>query len=350
MIPKVSIIILNWNGWKDTIECLESLYQIDYPNYDVIVVDNASSDNSIQKIIEYCKGNLKTNSRYFRYDDSNKPIQVFEYSDDELNKPKKTEERYLTLIKSSKNYGFAEGNNIGIEYTLNMLDPDYILLSNNDTFVKPDFLNEAVKVAENDKKIGSVQSLLLKPGGKLSDSLGQEVLIIGGKDIGIGFNYDKNLENMEIFGACAAASLYKTEVLKKTGIFDRDFFVVYEDLDLSWRLRLSGYKSVLAVNSVVFHNRGLSNPEDDSDFIKYHKYKNLLIMGIRYSPDTIFFNRKHFFHFLSIFGECLKYSFKTRNLFFISILIIKNLKLRSRLKENPLLKITQENWIKDEDF
>lgn len=64
--PRVSIIILNWNGWKDTIECLESLYRIDYPNYDVIVVDNGSQDDSIQKIKEYAKGKIKVNSKFFK--------------------------------------------------------------------------------------------------------------------------------------------------------------------------------------------------------------------------------------------------------------------------------------------
>ncbi len=59
MLPKVSIIILNWNGWKDTIECLESIYQIDYPDYDIIVVDNASKNESIEKIKKYAKGNIE---------------------------------------------------------------------------------------------------------------------------------------------------------------------------------------------------------------------------------------------------------------------------------------------------
>ncbi|WP_342452635.1 glycosyltransferase family 2 protein [Thermococcus stetteri] len=67
MFPRVSIIILNWNGWKDTIECLESLYRITYPNYDVILVDNASKDDSVQKIKEYAEGKIKVNSKFFEY-------------------------------------------------------------------------------------------------------------------------------------------------------------------------------------------------------------------------------------------------------------------------------------------
>ena len=78
MFPRVSIIILNWNGWRDTIECLESLYRITYPNYDVIVVDNGSRDDSVQKIKEYCEGKIEVNSKFFKYDPSNKPTKVFE--------------------------------------------------------------------------------------------------------------------------------------------------------------------------------------------------------------------------------------------------------------------------------
>ncbi len=67
MKPQISIIILNWNGWKDTIECLESIYQINYPNYQVIVVDNGSEDNSIEKIKNYCSGKAVIKSDFFEY-------------------------------------------------------------------------------------------------------------------------------------------------------------------------------------------------------------------------------------------------------------------------------------------
>jgi len=84
--PRVSIIILNWNGWEDTVECLESLYQITYKNYDLILVDNGSEDNSVDRIKEYCKGKIKVKSRFFEYSDKNKPIKIkiIEYTRDEV--------------------------------------------------------------------------------------------------------------------------------------------------------------------------------------------------------------------------------------------------------------------------
>ena len=74
--PRVAIIILNWNGWSDTIECIESVYQITYPNYQVIIVDNNSSDNSIKKIKEYAEGKIDIKSNFFFYNPNNKPIHI----------------------------------------------------------------------------------------------------------------------------------------------------------------------------------------------------------------------------------------------------------------------------------
>ena len=117
--PKVSIIILNWNGWKDTIECLESLQRLTYPNYHVIVVDNGSRGNDAEVLQE-------------------------KFGD------------YISLIRNDKNYGYTGGNNIGIRHALNNSSPDYFLILNNDVAVAPDFLTEMVKVADNDAAIGIV--------------------------------------------------------------------------------------------------------------------------------------------------------------------------------------------------
>ncbi|MEN6514775.1 glycosyltransferase, partial [Methanoculleus sp.] len=153
-MPRVSIIILNWNGWKDTIECLESVYQITYQNYDVIVVDNGSENESIEKIKEYARGNLEVTSRFFDYSRENKPLHYIEYSLDETKAEKGKEAeiadlpswKKLILINNMKNYGFAEGNNIAIRYALKVLNPEYVLLLNNDTIVDRNFLDELVNV------------------------------------------------------------------------------------------------------------------------------------------------------------------------------------------------------------
>jgi len=354
MNPIVSIIILNWNGWKDTIECLESLYQINYLNYDIIIVDNASQDDSIEKIREYCEGMLKVNPEYFKYDSTNKTIEIFEYTEKESIKinsedsgiKKSPSNKKLILIKSDKNYGFAEGNNIGFKYAMETLNPDYILLLNNDTFVDRRFLHELVEVAETDEKIGSVQSLLLNPGGRIIDSLGQELFIWGASDKAGGSNYE-NIpnENIEIFGACAAAALYRSKILKKTGLFDEDFFVMFEDVDLSWKINLEGFKSVLVFNSIVYHKRGISAGKSNP-LILYHQTKNWLIIWIKYYPALFILNGiiKNPRNFLQIFNG-FYISLKLRRFWKFFRLLAKNLRIRRELKNNPFLNHLQKKWI-----
>jgi len=145
--PSVAIIVLNWNGWQDTIECLESLYQISYPNYEIIVVDNGSKDESIENIKKYCEGKIKVKSKFFEYSNDNKQINIIEYTREqagtiEYKKNKISNfpsNKKLTLIKNEKNFGFAEGNNIAIRYALKALNINYILLLNNDTIVEKNF-------------------------------------------------------------------------------------------------------------------------------------------------------------------------------------------------------------------
>jgi GT2 family glycosyltransferase len=101
----ITIIILNWNGWQDTIECLESVFQNNHPNYNVIVVDNDSNDESVQKIKEYCNGKIKIKSTFFRYDPNNKPLEILETEPDNNFQRKKIVESSsptLFLIKIIK--------------------------------------------------------------------------------------------------------------------------------------------------------------------------------------------------------------------------------------------------------
>ena len=252
MNGKVAIIILNWNGWKDTIECLESLYQITYPDYDVIIVDNGSEDESIEKIKEYCGGKIKVESTFFEYDPDNKPIKIVEYTREEAEagggKEKEIRDwpsnRKLIIIKNEKNYGFAEGNNIGMRYALKALNlnPDYIWLLNNDTVADKEFLGELVKAGMSYGRIGICRAKLLKMHNpKIIDSTGHilrmgRVVDRGTRKIDKG-QYDNKTD---VIGAMAAACLYKREMLEDIGLFDRSFFTVYEDAELSWRAFRNG--------------------------------------------------------------------------------------------------------------
>ncbi|MEN6292102.1 MAG: glycosyltransferase family 2 protein, partial [Methanobacterium sp.] len=227
MNPHVSIIILNWNGWKDTIECLESIYQNNYSNYSIVLVDNNSDDESVDKIKGYCKGEIEVNSPFFRYNSKNKPIEILECETvgeikiETVNPPFHN----LFLIKNDINVGFAEGNNIGIRYALNNLNSDYILLLNNDTVVDKEFIVEMLKVSENDNEIGITgpkmyyydsPNQIWFAGGKISWKFCRG-LNIGNHEVDLG-QYD-NVARVEFISGCAF--LIKKEVIDRIGMLDK---------------------------------------------------------------------------------------------------------------------------------
>ncbi|WP_424355159.1 glycosyltransferase family 2 protein [Methanobacterium sp. MBAC-LM] len=258
--PMVAIVILNWNGWEDTIECLESLYQIDYPNYRVVLVDNNSLDESLLKIKDYCNGKLKVKSNFFDYNKNNKPIKINEYSKKESESRSNKEDlisNHLVLIKNDKNYGFAEGNNIGIRYALQTLNANYVLLLNNDTIVDKDFLGKMVNVGEIDESIGIIgpkiyyyddPDTIWCIGGKIDWKLARG-LHVGTNEVDNG-QYNRTEEFDYVSGS---AFLVKREVIDKVGLMDKKFFLYFEESDLAVRASKKGYKSVYAPEAKIWH-------------------------------------------------------------------------------------------------
>lgn len=339
--PRVSIIILNWNGWRDTIECLESLYRINYPNYDVIVVDNNSKDESTEKIKEYCNkenqrffislantqdGKIGVNSKFFKYSKENKPIKVFEISEDEARNSKFMEKgeyealepnKRMILIKNKDNYGFAGGNNIGIKFALNVLNPDYVLLLNNDTVVDKDFLIEMVKVGESDEKIGVVgpkvyfysePNRIQTAGVKIKRNIFNVVNIwsynmIGYGDIDNG-QYNSINQVDSLVGCCI---LVKISVIKKFGLLDENFFLYHEESD--WLFRLSkSYLMYYTPFSKIWHKVSASSGGGDSPIVVYYATRN-----------SILFAKKHngFFNYLLFLIWFLTYKHARRFINFV---------------------------------
>jgi GT2 family glycosyltransferase len=274
--PKVSVIILNWNGWKDTIECLESLYQIDYPNYDIILVDNHSQDDSIQRIRDYCNGKIEPKSTFYNYNKENKPIQIFEYTQKETESDMQTNksegyqnlssDKKLILIKNDKNYGFAEGNNVGIRYSIKTLNPKYILLLNNDTVVEKHFLTEMVKTGEDNNKTAVIGSktyyynfndkndVLWSVGGIVDLSR-----YPGYHDIDLNDKKQPTIKNskLEVDWISGAVMLIKTDMMPKN-LLNSDFFFGCEDVDLCIEMKNKGFKMVTNLKAVVWHKAGAS--------------------------------------------------------------------------------------------
>jgi GT2 family glycosyltransferase len=321
MNPKVSIIILNWNRWEDTIECLEALYQTTYLNYDVIVVDNGSDDRSIENIRKYAEGKIKVKSKFFEYNSSNKPIQILEYARNEIGNKSESHKKFdalpsnkkLTLIKNEKNYGFAEGNNIAIHYVYRNLEAKYIAPLNNDIVVDKSWLQKLVEVAENNSKLGSCASKMLfydKP--NIINAVG-DVILKDGSGINRGrgekdINQYNKLE--EVFGACAGAALYKKEMLEDIKLgpfeyFDNDYFAYNEDLDLAYRARLAGWCCLYVPSAIVYHHHS-ATAKKYSEFKVYQGERNRIWTLIKNYPlkyiilGPIYFTPlKFFLHLLS---------------------------------------------------
>ena len=261
-VPNVTIIVLNWNGWKDTIECLESLYQINYPNYQVLLVDNASSDASIEKINEYCDGKLPIKSDFFDYKSENKPIYFHDFLEEEYNSFNKdfTGLNSIIILKNSNNYGFAGGNNIGIKFALKNFKSDYILLLNNDTVVDKIFLTELVKIGQKNNKIGFLgpktyyyenkgrKDIISFAGGFLNSYTGIPK-VAGYQEIDNG-QYDRLNKVNYVEGSCI---LINKDVLEKIGFLDTSYFAYWEEADLCKRGFKAGYESVYVPKSKIWH-------------------------------------------------------------------------------------------------
>ncbi|HMK54620.1 MAG TPA: glycosyltransferase family 2 protein [Methanobacteriaceae archaeon] len=291
MLPKVAIIILNWNGWEDTLECLESLYQLNYPNYQIVVADNFSEDESLKRIREYCDGQIRVKSPLVDYRSDKKPLKIHEYSEDVLDKdpidpPAKTE---LVLLKNSKNHGFAKGNNLAVEFALRAIKPDYFLLLNNDTVVDSHLLDELINAADEQTGCLGPKIYYYDYQGRTDvlsftwerinffTSLGKRC----GKDQVDQRQCDHNHETDKVEGC---SMLLKREVVEQLGLFDPIYFAYWEETDLCQRIKKAGWKLVYVPEARMWHKVGMQWENYFSYFVIYHYLvRNRLIFMWRYT-------------------------------------------------------------------
>lgn len=259
--PKVSIIILNWNGWSDTIECLNSLSKIDYPNYEVVLVDNNSKDESVEKILEWIAEKKSVIPIYF--------------------------------IKNDENYGFAKGNNIAIKKVLDKGDSEYILLLNNDTVVEKKFLNELVDVAKTDQKIGIVGPKILNYkkneedietiqslGGVINLWTGNVSMICSGHK-----NFQSTIKDVKYLRG--AGILIKKDVFKKIGLLEEKYFAYFEETDFCFNTKKEQFLIKIVPNSIIWH-KGMSSFNKISGFSLYLMTRNLFWFEKKYASNFQF--------------------------------------------------------------
>ncbi|MFX1486630.1 MAG: glycosyltransferase family 2 protein [Promethearchaeota archaeon] len=238
--PLVSVIVLNWNGKKFLSKCLGSLLEQDYPNYEVLLVDNGSTDGSI----EFVKERLGKNSR-------------------------------LRLIALDENYGFAKGNNIGIKYA----HGKYVIILNNDTEVKRSFIRKLVKTAKSDDQIGSVTCKILSTDSRLwfSQKFTNRGFIVPFFLQNLTRDRIRRISNVfrSNIGNAGCAVLYKKSVLNKIGYYDEDFWSNWEDYDLGYRINIAGFKSIYIPLPLVLHVGGGSEGFSPDRYVRI--YRNMLL-------------------------------------------------------------------------
>lgn len=291
---KVYIVILNYKTWEDTIECLESVFKLNYHEYKVIIVDNASGNNSLFHIMQWLEGssqyNIKPSAELQNYvlPFELKPISYRTISENDIYTLTDLSEK-VVLIQSNFNNGFAAGNNIGIKFIMQQNDYSYIWLLNNDTVVRPESLSKLVechKVENNNAiiKTGIAGSLLLfyhHPsrvqgiGGKFSKFSGHFY------ELGKNMNVQKigNLNN-KIDYAIGASMLVSKEFLEKTGLMHEDYFLYFEEIDWSIRGLKHGFRTISCTSSIVYHKEGGTTGKNLKT--EMLKYRNLLLFYDRF--------------------------------------------------------------------
>ena len=273
MARTVAVVILNWNGWRDTLECLESLYQATYDAIRVVLVDNGSSDESIVRFTEYCSGAVEVESRIVASRASVRPTRLVELTRsgaEALSSSQGTSfgplsRNDLVLIKNERNYGFAKGCNIGTRFSLSVLDADYVLLLNNDTVVAPDFLDEMVRVGDSDEMIGILGPKILYydyggrndviwfAGGVIKPWRDVVLHHVGTGEIDKG-QFDSGGETEW----CSGAAMLIKKKLAKTALLNTAYKFGMEDVEYCLKARKRGYRVVYVPSAKVWHKSGVS--------------------------------------------------------------------------------------------
>ena len=235
-------MIVNFNGKELLVRCLLSLLKTDYPNYEIVVVDNASTDGSSREL-------------------------------------KKTfgSDPHLKIIINSMNLGHSEGCNIGVRVSESRY---FVFLDSDMEFKANNWLTELVKAMEEDKNVGSAQAkILLSENEQCLDCVCTAVDVLGTWAANYGLPEDNLRKKFEIFAASSGCCIIRREIFNEVGGFDRDYFIYDDDTDLSLRVRLFGYKILFVPSSLVIHRGGILRGVTGRNL--YYSSKNRMVTVLK---------------------------------------------------------------------
>jgi len=259
--PSALLVVLNHNSLLKmgdlALRFIRSIALTDYPNCEIVVIDNASTDESHRLIEE----ELKRLGRG-------------------------------VVVRAERNLGYASGNNYG--FRLFGQDSKYVGFLNNDVEVEPDWLRRIIDVMEADERIAAAQPMILQLSNRnLLDSLGGAVDRLGrAYDIGSGLSPPVDPESMvEVFYARGAAIVVRSDVFRRLGGFDEDYFIYYEETDLCWRARLLGYRIVTVPSARVYHLGGGTSGGATPQTIYLRRRNQLTTLMKNYSaPNALLYS------------------------------------------------------------
>lgn len=232
--PAVAIIILTWENYEETADCLDSLRSVNYDNYRVIVVDNGSKDDSVSRLRQ-------------------------EYS-------------WCEFLVNDENLGFARGNNVGISHALDT-GTDYVLLLNDDTLVRPDFLMPLVDAMERYDKVAAVGGVNLLPdSGRIHNAGYVFHPWLAAKGELLREPVSDEPYPVDFVQSCLV--LLNPEFIEEIGLLNEKYFIGMDDVDLAWKARSKGWKVLVAPDSRIYHRVG--ETASSSPFSVYHETRNKL--------------------------------------------------------------------------
>jgi GT2 family glycosyltransferase len=296
-LPRVQIIILNWNGYRDTVGCLASVFALDYSNFRVVVCDNGSSDGSLERIREWAEAGEIVTAREGSHTLPSIPVRrapvpYVEYDRSLAERGgSEGDDAPLVLIRTGGNLGFAGGNNVGLRYSLARGDSDYVWLLNNDTVVDAGALRELVAVATSDPRLAAVGGTLLEydQPDVVQDVAGANFSRWHGMITRIGHEKSARAprpvpERLDyISGGCM---LVRASILPAIGLLDERFFIYGEDTDWCLRMQAARYAIAYAPGANIWHKNGGSSASG-GPFQTFHNTRCPLLLIHKYQPARL---------------------------------------------------------------